>query len=1310
MAETIASAVVNIIFEKLTDDEALKKFARSQKIHSELDELQTTLSQVKALLNDASHKEITQEAVGLWLNSLQHLAYDIDDLLDDVATQAMHRELTQESGAVTSKVRNLIVPTCCTNLSLDNRLRRKLDSITNKLQNLENQKGDLGLVEKDEKKKNIHRGNESSLLEPDVVGREVEKEKLINSLLGGESSKENFSIVPIVGMGGVGKTTMARLVYNDTKVMGHFELKTWVCVSDDFDTFKISDIILHSLTRENKKFKDLNQLQTALTQAFKDKRFLLVVDDVWSESYDDWEILVRPFRSCAPGSMIIMTTRKEQLLKTLGFHHLDHLESLSERDALSLFSLHALGVDNFDLHPTLRPKGEAIVGKCGCLPLALKAIGRLLRTKTDEEDWDDVLNSEIWDLGNCNEIVPALRLSYHDLSAHLKQLFTYCSLFPKDFLFDKKELILLWMAEGYLNQPSTNKSPERLGEEYFEKLFLRSFFQYAPNDKSFFVMHDLMNDFATFVAGEYFLRFEKQAEMADEALAKYRHMSFIHEDYVSYQKLKAFERAKSLRTFLAVPVGVKSSWNTYYLSNKILLDVLPELLLLRVLSLRGFKIKEVPKFIGSLKHLRYLNLSQTDIKELPESVGNLYNLQTLIIFGCRSLTKLPKTFLKLKMLRHLDMRGTPDLKKLPLGIGKLTNLQTLTKITIGGEVGFAVTELKGLPNLHGKISIEGLCNVQSAMHAREANLSLKKLTSLELKWGDGSQRSTLEKEVLNELKPHTDTLKYISFDYYEGIEFPGWVGDPSLHQLVCVSINNCGKCTSLPPLGQLPSLKQLFIQGIDEVKVIGSEFIGASNVVAFSSLEILTFDDMLGWEEWSTNSVVLDAVFPCLQEIHIRNCPNLRKVSLAALPSLKVLKIGGCSDDVLRNLLHSASSIMELDISSISGLTDEVWRAAIKYLGKVEELNIQGCDEIRYLWESEAEAGMVFVNLKKLSVSDCKNMVRLGEKEEKEDFGSNLLSSLKSLIVYYCASMERVCCPNSNSIESLKIVYCSSLTHVSFPTTKEEGGQKLKSLDIIDCGELTEKINNTNMPMVESVGIKGWRNLKSIIQLSNFIHTTHLIIRNCPSIESFSNLELSNLTRLELRNCGKVESLPELSNLTFLEITDWKRVESLPDLSNLTFLKELIIRVCPSMNYPVPVYGVWPPNLSRLVIGRLKRPISEWGLQNFPASLVGLTLLGEEDVMNSNLSQFSHIFPSSLTQLSIVGFNNLESLSAGIQHLTSLQHLEIEFCPKMKHLPEMLLPSLLSLQIIYCTKLKERCNGRGSHYWPLISHIPRIYL
>ncbi|CAH1424001.1 unnamed protein product [Lactuca virosa] len=1251
MAEIVVSAFFSLFFDKLAS-EALNKIARAKGIESELKRLKRSLIQIKNLLYDASRKELTDEAVKEWLNGLQHLAYDIDDVLDDLATQAMESQLTEKSGSTSSKVRKLI-PTCCTNFSLSYRMHAKLDDIGTKLQELIEAKNNFGLSVITNENPKIERYEASLVDERGIIGREGDKKALVENLLGGknESSNQNFSIVPIVGMGGVGKTTLARLLYDEKEVKDHFEVRAWVCVSDEFDISNISKVIYQSVTGETKEFTDLNLLQEALRQKLKDKLFLIVLDDVWSESYDDWDKLVGPFLAGSPGSRIIMTTRKEQLLRKLGYPHVDPLRSLTHGDAMCLFSQHALGVDNFDSHPTLKPYGEGFVKKCDGLPLALRALGRLLRTKKDEEEWKVLFDSEIWRLGNGDEIIPALRLSYNDLSASLKQLFAYCSLFPKDYLFDKEELILLWMAEGFLHHSTTSKSMQRLGLEYFEELLSRSFFQHSSDDESLFVMHDLMNDLAMSVAGEFFLRLDINMEYCrKEVLQKHRHMSFICEEYMAYERLKPLKGAKSLRTFLALSVGVVASWKTFYLSNKVLNDLLQELPLLRVLSFTNLSISELPEVVGSMKHLRYLNLSNTEIKHLPENVCNLYNLQTLIVFGCKYLVKLPERFSKLKNLQHFDIRDTPLLKKMPLGIGELTSLQTLSKIIIGGESGFTITKLKNLQNLHGNVFIEGLGNVENEMDAREANFSQKRLTELVLDWGSEFnvfRTETHEMEILNELKPHNGTLEKLGIESYRGIEFPNWVGDPSFRRLTRVSIDGCEECTSLPRLGQLPSLKELFIGKVSKVKVVGLELLGTG--CAFPSLEILSFEDMEGWEVWSSNSWA----FPCLQELRIEACPNLVQFSLETLPSLRILKLRKCGHDVLKSLVDVASSITKLEIDDISGLTDELWRGVKGYLGAVEEIRIRGCDEIRYLWESEAQASKVLMNLKKLELRDCENLVRLREKEEDNSWSS--LTSFRWLRVWDCKSLEHCSCPQS--MEALNIQRCDSITSVSFPT----GGQKLKSLTIWDCKKLLEKemgggektggLINSNKRMLVSVDIHNWPNLKSFNELNCFIYLTMLTISECPSMESFPDHEL-----------------PNLSSLTHLEI-----------------------QKCTSMNASFP-RGLWPPKLCLLNIGGLRKPISEWGPQNFPTSLVNLILHGGPYDDVKNFDQCSHLLPSSLTVLCIDGFEKLESVSTGLKHLTSLQRLFIENCPKTIDLPEKLLPSLMLLCIEGCPNLKERTD------------------
>ncbi|PWA70392.1 AMP-dependent synthetase/ligase [Artemisia annua] len=1401
MAEGIASTIIEAVFRKLAD-EALKQIVRAKGIRSELKNLGKTLSDIQHLLIDASDKEVKEVRVQKWLNGLQHLAYDIDDLLDDLATEAMRSELTEQSGGSTGIVRKLI-PSCCTNFSLSTKMHQRLDDINNKLQDLEKEKVTLGLTMKsgrlevkDDRSTDKSRQSQTSLVDASrIVGRQGDKDALVVKLLGDEPCNENFSIVPIVGLGGVGKTTLAKMLYEEEQVNAHFEFKAWVCVSDKWDTFNMSNIIFQSVTGERKKFDDLNLLQVDLRDRLRKKLFLLVLDDVWSESSDDWESLVAPLETCAPGSKIIVTTRKEKLLRELGCSELNRLQKLSHDDAVCLFAHHALGANNFDLHQRLKAPGEGIVRKCDGLPLALKALGRLLATNKDEVKWKEIEDSEIWSLEEGGKIIPALRLSYHELPAYLKQLFAYCSLFAKDYSFDKEDLVLLWMAEGFLHQVRLIKSTaERFGLECFDELLSRSFFQHSPNDESLFVMHDLMNDLATSVAGDFFFRLEK--EMGKNDLATFvRHMSFIREAYGAYKKFEGFKGVRSLRTFLSIG-GVKQWWQCYYLSNKVLVDLLPQLQFLRVLSLSGYEISEVPDSIGKLKHLRYLNLSQTAITRLPENVCDLCNLETLILFGCSSLTKLPNNFIKLKRLRHLDIRDTPLLEDLPLGIGELKSVQTLSKIIIGGENDFSIAQLKDFENLQGKIVFEGLEKVRNATEAREACLSQKRLTELEVEWSDvsdASRNDTTENDVLDALKPYNECLKRLHVVYYPGLEFPKWVGDPSFRQLARVSLRGCRKCKSLPSLGQLESLKELSIQDMDGVKVLGSEFFGTG--LAFPSLQVLSFEGMQGWEVWSTNGtsttgVIKDAVFPCLKELHIIKCPNLVEISLKALPSLKDLEIRECGDGVLRSLVHAAPSVTKLDIKSISGLTNEVWRGVILGLTAVEELIVWECDEIRYLWESkEAEASSkVLVNLSKLEVYRCKKFVSLGEKDEEEyNYGSNLLTSLRSLLLLDCENFKHLSCPHN--IETLVIQYCKSLTSVSF--FSRGGGQKLRSVTIQNCkkllllkeqlGEGGEKnrllINSKSMPMLEYVGIFYHPNVASIFELGgNFIHLTTLTIQYCKSKgESlFPDLQLqslTSLTTLSIRDCPSMdvatglwppnlrdltigrlkkpisewgpqkfpstlvdltlyvsEGLQHLTSLQHLRISWCPKIKDLPE-TLLHSLLSLEIRQCPDLKERCT--GLWPPNLRKLTIGPLKNPISEWGPQKFPSTLVDLILLGtEEKEAATTWSELSHLhLPSSLTRLVIVDFDKLETVSEGLQHLTSLQLLAIRWCPKITDLPETLLPSLLSLEIRdcpnlkelpvtllhsllslnirQCPDLKERCS-RGGSYWPQISHIPCI--
>ncbi|KAJ0611474.1 putative P-loop containing nucleoside triphosphate hydrolase, leucine-rich repeat domain superfamily [Helianthus annuus] len=1260
IAEIFIGAFITVLFEKLASADLIR-LARSAEIYSELDKWKSTLSQIQAVLVDAGHKHIKDKSIQLWLNKLQHLAYEMDDVLDDLATEAMRRQLKQESNATdnidTSKSLISISQTsCCTNfctprtIKYDSKMASKLDEITTKLRALVEEKNILGLINNVERSNSKSRRlEETSLVDLSrIVGRDGDKEVLLGKLLGNEPCNENVSIVSIVGLGGKGKTTLAQVLYNDRKVKAHFKLMSWVCVSDEFDVFDISKAIFKDVGGEDKKFETLNQLQLALTEKLANRRFLLVLDDVWNENYNEWELLQRPFAVGAPGSKVIVTTRKTMVASVMDSVQAYPLELLSNEKALSLLAQHALGKQNFDSHPTHKLHGEGIVRKCGGLPLALRAIGRVLRTKPNDEEWRELLNSEVWNLQNESKILPALRLSYYDLPPHLKQMFAYCCLFPKDYVFDKDELVLLWMAEGLLYEANAGKPIETLGRECFEELESRSFFQQSPNDKSRYTMHELINDLATSVAREFFYMFGDKMDVHDtnEVLEKSHHLSFIRERYGVYRKFK------------------------------------------------------VPRCIGSLKHIRYLNFSNTDITCLPEEVGDLCNLQSLLISGCPRLSNLPNSTTKLINLRHLDISDTPLLNKMPKGIGKLTGLQTLSKVIIGGADEFKISDLKGLPHLQGKLSIEGLHKVINVVQAKEANLQLKKgLSHLEMKWIDvfgDSRNEVTEYEVLEGLRPF-EKLTSLGISFYMGVLFPSWVGHSSFVCLSQLTLRGCRSCTRLPTLGHLPSLQKLYVESMNGLKILGSEFLGPPNSchgVPFPSLKVLEFKDMQGWEEWSTSTHKTGS-FPCLHEISIINCPKLDVVEVELVSSVKVVCVRECSAVVLTSIISVSSSIIRLTAWDVKGLI-QLNVEVLEHLREVEYLRILQCDELTHLWNSEAEASEILVSLQKLEVSGCVNLVSLGQKK------ANVVSSIDSfreVEINNCPRLENYHCPNN--IEKLKISSCRSLTSIKFPTTHDVPST-LKILNIEDCD-----------------------NLETDWLVDNFLSSLeYLVIYRMPKLRLFPEGCLVHLTTLMISSCDNLESIPghgfgflPFLCLKSLLINNCMNLKSFPDehLQSLTSLEYMWISYCPSMDNSFPC-GLWPPNLSNLSIGSLKKPISEWGQQNFPTTLVTLILYGENsgaipfakaDDTRNTATTSSFLLPPSLTYLYISDFMDMESLSMGLQHLTCLEELVIISCPNLKDLPVTLLPSLSRFWVNYCPKLRKKCSRKGK-YWPIISQIPDL--
>ncbi|XP_058219859.1 putative disease resistance RPP13-like protein 1 [Rhododendron vialii] len=402
--EIFLSAFIQVLFEKLASRD-LWNFALKKQIRTQLAKWSRMLEQIEALLADAEDKQMTnQRGITLWLEDLEDLAYDLDDVLDEFATEALQRKMMEEPRASASKV-HAFIPTCCVSfnpstLVSGSSMSSKIKDITNRLQDLFDRRIGLGLqnVPVERSVKAPQRPPTSSLIhEPSLYGGDGDKRAIIELLLTDQLSNGKVGVVPIVGMGGFGKTTLAQMVYNDEMVEKHFEMKAWVCVSQAFDIVGVTKAILESVTFQTCDFKALDVVQVLLKKALDGRKFLIVLDDVWNKNHDDWSNLKSPFNDGASGSKFMVTTRNRDVaLMMTGTGKYHSLKRLSKEDCWSVFAQHAFGNRSIDENPNLVSIGQKIVEKCGGLPLAARTLGGLLRSKLTNDEWERVLNSEMW--------------------------------------------------------------------------------------------------------------------------------------------------------------------------------------------------------------------------------------------------------------------------------------------------------------------------------------------------------------------------------------------------------------------------------------------------------------------------------------------------------------------------------------------------------------------------------------------------------------------------------------------------------------------------------------------------------------------------------------------------------------------------------------------------------------------------------------------------------------------------------------------------------------------------------------------------
>ncbi|CAI0555038.1 unnamed protein product [Linum tenue] len=1219
MADIILGPAVELILGKLG------RFASDQvrllwTLKPEILKLGDTVAAIQAVLLDAEKKQCHNHQVKLWLKRISDVMYDAEDLLDDFSTEA-----ALQKQAVTHW-RTGMAATCWSSVcspvsSLPKQLiyhfkmARDLKAIREKLDVISKEKEAFKL-EIGFEVKALPSFRETDACPPTIViGREDDRKNIIVRLLNC-NPEASISVVPIVGMGGLGKTTLAQLVFDDKQVRDYFDIKAWVYVSQSFDIKMILLKMLESITRQKVGDLMLDVLQAQLREKIQGKRYLFVLDDVWEENRRSWENLGNHLAFGALGSKVLVTTRSTRVAEFAGIVESYHLKGLSEEESWNLLLTKALP-RKIPQNPYVEEVGREILRKYGGVPLAVNTIaGMLMSSKNPEIDWPSFLHKGLSE--EENPTISALKLSFSHLPSHMKHCFAYCKLYQKGYEFHVKSLVQCWVAQGYIES-------EIKGLDCFIMLWWRSFFQEVEMDELGNMltckMHDLMHDLADSVAGNKIIRSLSSTALINIP-SKTRHLAIYEDDdndageEADAAVADELENASKVRTLVCHKPLSKQEFEI----------VICKFIRLRVLIVFEDRsdASTLLHFVGKLKHLRYLVIHCHGMEMLPDPVTNLLNLQVLVLKYSRSLKELPRYIKKLVNLKHLVFDENMDLlTHMPKGIGELKSLQTLPTFMVGKSssssnnktVGAGLDELKGLNALRGELNIKNLVNAE--FPSTDVYVLKKKLhlQSLILDWSpqryvsddDDNVRSTSThaEGILEMLWPHPNLKKLmIRGDYYGLLELPNWLPNwlSSLVNLVEFSLIDCLQSEHLPPLHQLWCLKKLKIDNCPELKGINNDADRGDHCDPSPNSSTTEEKD----DEWPH--------FHCLAYLSLQNCPKLtlmptfpsiegelRLVSTSLKPLVRTMKMRRGGRQVVHSDEYTNSAFEEYDDADTALLPRPSSHLALP-LSKLTDLTLNGIDDDLELLPGADFSSSCLISLQQLCVWSCSHGLKLP---------SSLCSStsLTIITIGWCDRLEYL--PPLHELVSLRELFiegCPSLKGCwwkkkgnhdhSDPLMEEEDGEEadeeewphfrcLSSLKIKDCPNLTQ------MPLFPNleVELKLWRTstealvrtMKMKVATTNHHdsqkHTSSAATMTNSYYSSSSSSSctalltppLSNLTKLSIRGIDELHYIPEdgLRHLTSLQDFVIKNCSSLaslpPAMHCLTSLQTLYIRRCPQL-------------------------------------------------------------------------------------------------------------------------------------------------
>ncbi|GKV02217.1 hypothetical protein SLEP1_g14676 [Rubroshorea leprosula] len=1068
--------------------------------------LKHLLEFIQSVVEDAEAKQESNGSVRRWLEDLKDLAYDAVDVLEEYDYDHHDHHKVQTRG-IKQKMMAL------TSFTFGSRIGDKIKDISVRFDKLKERAGPLNLASRYQCHPTAgqYPKTDSFLDNSKVFGRDGDALGIL-SLLDNLKRDHPISGVSIVGMAGLGKTTMARSIYKRAKEEKLYDLVAWVCVSEDFNGQAILGEMLEHFKDGGASRNNINVLLHDLAKVLDNKTFLLILDDVWNEDQSQWDDFSSRLSKILKitGNSIVVTTRSLQVASVMERLPMQNYEmqKLSDGECWSIIEERVLRSSiESSISLELKAIGQEIAKQCEGLPLVAAVIGGTLGFQIDIDKWLAIRNNNAWNLDphERNKILSVLKISFDRLPSHLKRCFSYCSIFPKDFVIEKDDLVQLWMAQGFLHQPNeSSMTMEDVGNECFHDLLSNSLFQDVEKDEYENIisckMHDVVHDLALSVSkGDTFV-WETSCKIDQNA--KIRHLRVKHHR----------------NECLIIPRGVAQRLHSLFLEE---VDVFnsnaSDLKSLRALKIVGAKGEQLPDAFSGQKHLRYLDVSETNIKALPKSFTKLYSLQTLKLIGCDDLQKLPDEWRNLISLKHFYIDGYKGEKFPSWSYRGVSFSDGMKKVKCMGSR-FYLNKGNTTSSSHGGGELITLFPALKLLY-------IFNMDSLE-EWAE------MEDMVV------FPCLEILQISSCHSLKTWTMGGFSSQHKLCDLQISYCEKLMAIPNIDGLLSFKTLSIDRCQKLICLPS---GLGTCISLQSLSIwycsnlISIVEDIGRLHSLTDLAVCDCEklvsFPaeCLGHLshlkmlemgpfysELEEFPGLTSIHHLHA-SLETLELYGW--DKLKSLPHQLqhlTALKKLELRTFHGL--EALPEGLGNLSSLSTLSIEYCNKLKSIPENIGELRSLTV----LKILNC---------EELRSFPEECLGRLTHLKELYVG-------PFWSELEEFPGFASVSHLHTSLEILDIRGWDKLKSLPH-QLQYLTTLRELWLLSFESLEALPEWfQNLSSLQYLETW---------DCPNLMHFPSVEvmrsLSNLQSLYILKCPKLkercakESGPE-----------WSKISQLPEI------------------------------------------------------------------------------------------------------------------------------------------------------------------